>query len=138
MNLNWRRLDALAGAAVQRVFAERIRITPRTAASDYVAASPDLTRQPVLVMAVFSEETSAENLRGQRLSGESRGTTQMVSSQSAVQIMAAQAALIPYELGDDDLVTLVDRPDAPTYSINLADPLDGGDLTLYLSPEKAP
>lgn len=138
MNINWRRLDAITGAAVQRTFAELIRITPLTSASDYVAPSPDPDRLPVDLLAVFSEETSAENLRGQRVSGESRGTTQIISSQSAVQIMAAQAALIPYELSGNDLVTLLGRPGLPTYSINLADPLDGGDLTLYLSPEKAP
>lgn len=141
MNPIWRRLDAIAGVAVQRTFAEIIRITPRVSASDYVAASPDATRPIVELRAVFSEETSAENLRGQRVSGESRGTTQMVSHQSAIQIMAseyARLALLGFELADGDLITLIQRPGCPSYSINLADQLDTGDVILYLSPEKAP
>lgn len=127
----------MAGAAVQRTYAELVRITPRRAASDYVAVSPDPTFPEVELRAVFSEETSAENLRGQRLSGESQGTTQVVSSQSAIQIMASEVALrLRYPIKRGYLVTLLTRHCEPTYTVNLADPLDTGDLVLYLSPER--
>lgn len=136
MNPIWQRLDALAGAAVNGVWGEDIRITPRTRASDYVGAQPDQNRPIREVRAVFAEETKSDDLRGQRLSGEGRGTTEIASSPSTLQIMAAEAAKIGFDLQKADLITLIQRPGQPSYSIVLADPLDCGDIVLILAREK--
>lgn len=136
MNPIWRRLDASAGAAVQRLYAENIRVTPRIAASDYAAALPDASRPTVELRAVYAEETKQVDLRGQRLTGESRGTTNIINLGPSVQIMAAEfVARLGYEPRAGDLVTLLDRS-GQTFAVSMPDMLDTGDLVLYLSPEK--
>lgn len=138
MNPIWQRLDGLAGAAVTAVFAERVRISPRIAASQYLAAAPDGARGEVIIKAVFTLGPETDDLRGQRVSGEGRGTTRITVSEASLQITASQAALIGYALAKDDLIRLPDRAGASAYAIEHVDLLNCGDLVVSLVAEKPP
>ena len=133
----WSRLDTLAGSAVNRTFSENVLITPRTGLSDYIAAGPDASRPAMTVAGVPSFEPDAEDLRGQRNSGDNRGTTRIANSMFSVQIMAAVVATIPYELMRGDRVDLADRGAGHRFAIDHVDTLDCGDLVLHLTKEIA-
>jgi hypothetical protein len=133
---NWQRLDAIAGAAVNSVFSEQVRITPRTAASEYLAALPDPDRAVVVVKAVFALGPEIDDLRGSRLSGETRGVARAVFADASIQITSAIAATIGYEPKKGDLIELIERPGSPSYCIEHVDPLDCDDLVVWLTKEK--
>ena len=130
----WQRLDALAGRAANGVFGEPVKITPRLA-NEYVAARPDATRQEATVQGIFSLEPSSDDLRGQRISGESRGALRMTFAEAIVQFTAAEVAKIGFGMQTPDLITLIKRPGCPTYAIEHVEPLDSGDLVVYLTKE---
>jgi len=130
----WQRLDALAGRAANAVFSEAVRIMPRLA-NEYIASQPDASRQEATVRGIFSLEPSTDDLRGQRISGESRGALRMVFAEAVIQITAAEAALIGFMPVKSDLIKLIDRPGCMTYAVEHVEPFDSGDIALYLTKE---
>lgn len=135
---NWQRLDALAGAAVNRVYSDVVRITPRIAASEYIAASPDPDFEPEEIKAVFALSPGTDDLRGARISGETRGVSRAVFAEASIQIMAAVAATIGFKPKTGDLIQLIERPGSPAYSVEHPETLDCGDVVLWLTKEKQP
>lgn len=138
MNPIWHRLDELAGAAVNGVFAEDVRITPRIAGNEYSAAVPDAARAEITIKAIPAYEPGTDDLRGQRNSGDSRGTSRISVSTFSLQITAAELAKIGWEIGKNDLMTLTSRAEAPTFAVEHIDPLDCGDVRVFITKEKNP
>lgn len=134
MNPIWQRLDAIAGAAVNAVYGEAVRIKPRKS-NEYVEAGPDLDRVEANVVGVFADEPSVDDLRGQRISGESRGVVQAKFAQASVQIMAAEVAKIVSLPVEGDSVVLPSRLPPLKFNLERSEKLDCGDLVLYLTRE---
>ncbi len=134
MGAIFQRLDELAGRATDRVYGETIMVSPRIA-NEYIAAQPDIARPVKEVRGIFSLEPSTDDLRGQRVSGESRGAIRMVFAEAVIQLRAAEVELLNYEPVKPDLITLIDRKSLPTYAVEHVEPLDNGDLVLYLTKE---
>ena len=75
-------LDALASGAALEGFGEEAVLIPRRG-SQYVEATADADRMAVRVRGIFSALAATADLRGQSRGGEFKGTTRIVSEQSA-------------------------------------------------------
>ena len=127
-------LDALASGAVMQGFGEEAVLIPRRG-SQYVEAAADADRMSVKVRGIFSALAASSDLRGQSRGGEFKGTTRMVSEQSAFWIAAAQLANLGFRPAKGDLLRLPERCGSPSYAIAAIHPTSMGDLNLLLVRE---
>ena len=127
-------LDAMASGAAVEVFGEESVLTPRQPVQ-YVETSADAERMSVRVRGVFSACSSTADLRGQGRGGEFKGTTRLVSEQSAFWIAAAQVAELGFRPAKGDLLRFPERPGSPCFAIVAVHPTSMGDLNLLLVRE---
>jgi hypothetical protein len=127
-------LDALASGAAIEGFGEEAVLIPRRG-SQYVEAATDDDRMAVKVSGIFSALAALSDLRGQSRGGEFKGTTRMVSEQSAFWIAAAQVANLGFRPAKGDLLRLPERCGSPSFAIAAIHPTSMGDLNLLLVRE---
>ncbi|WP_395661513.1 hypothetical protein [Aestuariivirga sp.] len=127
-------LDALASDAALEGFGEEAVLIPRRG-SQYAEAAADADRMAVKVRGIFSALAATSDLRGQSRGGEFRGTTRLVSEQSAFWIAAAQVAELGFRPAKGDLLRLPARCGSPSYAIAAIHPTSMGDLNLLLVRE---
>lgn len=128
----WRRLDALAGRAVNRLHGEIVAVQP-VIHCDYTGGKPDTDRPGKEIRAVFSLEFTAEDLRGQRLKGEFAGVGRFALGETGLHIMATEYAALGYEIRRGDRITMTARDGRPAYVVSAAHPLGEGDVLLILT-----
>jgi hypothetical protein len=127
-------LDALASNAALEGFGEDAVLIPRRG-SQYAEAAADADRMAVKVRGIFSALAATSDLRGQSRGGEFKGTTRMVSEQSAFWIAAAQVAELGFRPARGDLLRLPERCGSQSYAIAAIHPTSIGDLNLLLVRE---
>jgi hypothetical protein len=127
-------LDALASDAALEGFGEEAVLVPRRG-NQYVEATADADRMAVRAKGIFSALAAPSDLRGQSRGGEFKGTTRMVSEQSAFWIAAAQVAELGFRPTKGDLLKLPERCGSPSYAIAAIHPTSMGDLNLLLVRE---
>lgn len=124
-----------ADTAIGSTFGESVLITPRRpGAGELRAAGVDPTRPARSIRGVFTKNAAADNLGGVRRGTELQGMTSMAVAPTRIWFEARALARLGYVLRADDLVTLTDRPGAPSYAIVKRGPSDLDDATFPLAP----
>jgi len=127
-------LDRWAAGAALEAFGEDAILTPRRA-SPYAEAVADADRPAIMVRGVFSAHGAQSDLRGQTRGSEFKGTGRLVSEQSEFWIARADVEALGFRPARGDLLTLPERPEAPTFTISAVHPTNMGDLNLLLVRE---
>lgn len=128
------RLNAIAGRAIDRQFGEAISIVGRLR-SQYGPRSTDADRDEIATIGVFSDDPSTNDIAGQRAGNSLPGATRLGDGVASIQIMAADAALWPWEPKKGDSAILAGRSPARGYDIADVHRLDHGDVVLILARE---
>lgn len=114
-------------------FAEQIEITPRRSAEgELKGRSPDPARDPRTVLGIFRAKPVDERLGGARRGTELQGMTSISGLTTRVWFSAEVLAELGYRPVRDDLLSLVDRPERPTYMVVKSGPNDHDDNTFPL------
>lgn len=132
------RLDALAGGACDRAFGEGVVITPRRAGGRNSAPSNDAGRPARTTRGTFAVVPDDPALFEARQAGTNAlGMTKLSLPGAYLDMTAAAVAALGWRLAKGDLVTLYERPGAPTYAVSFIAELDTGAVTLHLGKEPA-
>ena len=127
-------LDALASDAAVAGFGEEAVLIPRRG-NQYVEAAADADRMAVKVRGIFSALAAPSDLRGQSRGGEFKGTTRVLSEQTAFWIASDQIAALGFRPAKGDLLRFPERCGSPSYAIAAIHPTSMGDLNLLLVRE---
>ena len=128
----WGRLDALAGRAVARLHSEAVTVLP-SLKTPYAEAASDPARPSKAIRAMFTQEFTVEDLRGQRLKGEFAGVGRAALGATCLQILSDVYGGLGYALRSGDRIALSGRTGSPTYAVSAVHPIDGGDVLIVLT-----
>lgn len=132
----WHLLDRIAGRALDSTFGGRVRITPRNQAGQYDDPSIDPSRPEQVVLGHFARDPATGDFRGSVIGTEVRGGTRLsFNGETTVLWTGAAYASIGYELRKGDILTFLDEPGEPAFSIVKDPHRQGQDVEINLAGE---
>lgn len=127
-------IERLTGRATSRAFGETVTITPMQPGAHTVAAGPDPARPERQVVACFNSAPDDIAIFEDRNEGQTAiGGARVVVGAAWLTVSAEVMISLGYEVVKDDVVTLSDRPGAPTYTVSMVAPHDLGGALLHLA-----
>ncbi|WP_336488294.1 hypothetical protein [Methylobacterium nigriterrae] len=126
-------LDDEMQDALDDAYGERIRVLPQASAGWRGAAGTDPTRPVREIIGRYRSAPKPTELEGNREGSKFQSMTRINTASQTVRISPAQLTLLGYVPAAGDKVVLLDRVDAPTFTISCAPPArDSGELQLEL------
>jgi hypothetical protein len=118
-------------AAVSEAYGEVVRIVPRRD-GQYIAPTSDTDRQPVEVVAAFTNSPGIEFLAGGRRGSEMVGGTRLAVTEATLWIGRENYEALGFEIVKGDRIELISREGWPAYSVAAAQKGHVGDINFLL------
>ena len=131
-------LDDEMQDALDATYGERVRITPQGKPGWRTAGGADVDRPIREIVARYRSKPIVSELEGQREGTGFQSATRFASASHTLRVSPTQIALYGHEIRANDRVALLDRADAPSFTITSAGLRDSGEMHLGLVPEGAP
>ena len=128
-------LDDEMQDALDDPYGERVRIEPRGAAGWRTGGGIDTGRPVREIVGRYRSKPVTSDLEGNREGSRFQSMTRIAGNSQMMRISPAQAALLGYPLAANDRAVLIDRLDAPAFTIVRVGPRDSGELMLELTSE---